>query len=202
MSRLRGCDAPTGAAECGSSTRSTAQPTRRTRLRSQRRRGPPRGPRSQLLLLGLGTPCPDARHALGFDRIDEEGPGTDAHRLAAFRNAAQLTGYQAADRLDAPFGVDLASRQLVEVVGVESAVHAQRAIRQLHAERRLAVVLVLDLTHDLFEDILDRHDPGGATILVDDHRHVHAIALKLPEEIVDLLTLRDEGRLDQERLEG
>ena len=45
---------------------------------------------------------------------------------------------------------------------------------------RLHVVLVLDLAHDLLDDVLHRHQPGGAAVLVDHHREGDAAAPGTP----------------------
>ena len=44
-------------------------------------------------------------------------------------------------------------------------------------------MLVVDLAHDLLDDILDRHQPVGAAILVDDEREVNARSLHLRQQI-------------------
>ena len=59
---------------------------------------------------------------------------------------------------------------------------------------RYGVVLVGDLADDLLEDVLDRHQAGEAAVLVDDDRHVGARGLHLPQQLVDRLGLRHEGR--------
>ena len=46
------------------------------------------------------------------------------------------------------------------------------------------VVLVLDLTNDLLEHVLDRDHAGGAAILVDDDRHMVAARPKLAQQHV------------------
>ena len=57
---------------------------------------------------------------------------------------------------------------------------------------RLAVVLVGDLADDLLDDVLDRHQAGGAAVLVDDDRHVRLVALHLAQQVVHRLALGHE----------
>ena len=51
------------------------------------------------------------------------------------------------------------------------------------------VVLVLDRSDDLLENVLDRDRAGGATVLVHDDRHVHAILAQVAEYVLDLVRL-------------
>ncbi len=53
------------------------------------------------------------------------------------------------------------------------------AIAFVHDLVGLDVVFVTDLADDLFEQILDRHQPGGAAVLVDDDGALDAVALEL-----------------------
>ena len=57
----------------------------------------------------------------------------------------------------------------------------------------LAVVLVGDLADDLLEDVLDRHQAGGAAVLVDDDGEVGLVALHLAQQVVDRLALGHEA---------
>ena len=61
------------------------------------------------------------------------------------------------------------------------------------------VVLVLDLAHDLLDDVLDGDDADGAAVLVDDHRELHPGLLHLAEEVVDALGFRHIGGRAHER---
>ena len=68
--------------------------------------------------------------------------------------------------------------------------------------RLLDVVLVLDLADDLFDQVLDRDQPGRAAVLVDDDRDVHAALLHLVQQLVDLLGLGHVRRLARQRLDA
>ena len=60
---------------------------------------------------------------------------------------------------------------------------------------RRPIVLVVDLTDDLLEDVLEGDDAGGAAVLVDDHREVGADPTQVGEEVGQVSRLRhDEGR--------
>ena len=68
--------------------------------------------------------------------------------------------------------VDRRAELLVEVVDRERAVDADR--RLVDALDRLVreIELVLDVAHDLLEQVLERDDAGRRAVLVDDDRHV------------------------------
>ena len=66
----------------------------------------------------------------------------------------------------------------------------------------LLVVFVLDLADDLFQDVLDGDQPGGAAVLVGDDRDVDAISTQLPEEIVQPLRFGDDVGRAKELLDG
>src|SRR6266702_4282772 len=66
--------------------------------------------------------------------------------------------------------------------------------------RLLPVVLVGDLADDLLQDVLDRHQPRRAAVLVDHDRHVGLPGLHLPQQVVDRLAVRDECGGPHDRL--
>src|SRR5438552_1749450 len=49
------------------------------------------------------------------------------------------------------------------------------------------IILILDLTDDLLKEVFNRNQAGGAAILVNNQRHVHAALLQLLQQLVDLL---------------
>ena len=57
----------------------------------------------------------------------------------------------------------------------------------------LLIVFVLDAADDLLDQILHRHQAGGAAVLVDNDRHVVLVALHLVEEFIGLLAEGDEA---------
>ncbi len=58
----------------------------------------------------------------------------------------------------------------------------------------LHVVLVLDLADQLLDDVLDRHQPGGAAVLVDHDGEGGALGLQLLQQLGDLLGLGHQVR--------
>ena len=52
-------------------------------------------------------------------------------------------------------------------------------------ERLLLVVLVLDLAHDLLEEVLDRDQARRAAVLVEHDGQVDLASLELVQEVVD-----------------
>ncbi len=94
---------------------------------------------------------------------------------------SQRARQQPADRLDI-----VGSRQLIRCEQLTQIVHRQpsghpcRVVIDPLDRRGLGVVLVGDLSDDLFENVLDGHQPSGSTVLVDDDRHVGPGRLHLP----------------------
>src|SRR3977135_873067 len=88
-----------------------------------------------------------------------------AHDLAAFGNAAEQGEDEAAHRVDlAPLVLGQhAADFLLEELDGRAAVDIDRAVDPARDRRRLGdVVLVLDLAHDLLDQILDGQKPVGA----------------------------------------
>ena len=56
----------------------------------------------------------------------------------------------------------------------------------------LGVELVLDLSHDLFDDVFEGHEARGAAVLVEDDGDVDLLAAQLPEELLHALGLGHE----------
>ena len=63
----------------------------------------------------------------------------------------------------------------------------------------LDVVLVANLADDLLEQVLDRHQAGGAAVLVDDDRALRLLALELLQQLRHALGLRHDDRRPQQR---
>ena len=79
--------------------------------------------------------------------------------------------------------------------------HADRVVIEPGYLGSGGVVLVVDLTHDLLEHVLDGDDSRGAAVLVDDDRHVRASRLHVLEQLIDLLAVRDHEGRSHERLD-
>ena len=64
----------------------------------------------------------------------------------------------------------------------------------------LDVVLVADLADDLLDQVLERHQPGGAAVLVHDDGHLQAVALELAQQLDHALGLgHEDGGPEQRR---
>src|ERR1700757_846992 len=90
---------------------------------------------------------------------------------------AQFAKHQTADRLVWSFRSSIPG-------GGGHLVDAQQtrdppATARRHHIRRGIVVFVADVTHDLFDQILDGHYARGATVFVDDHRGLQAVGTDL-----------------------
>ena len=82
----------------------------------------------------------------------------------------------------------------------EASRHPEAAALLLLDLRLLVVVLVVDLADDLLEDVLDRHEAGGAAVLVAHDRDVRSARLEVAQLDVDRLRDRDERRRPHQRL--
>ena len=87
---------------------------------------------------------------------------------------------------------------LVEVVDRERAVDPDVALVDALDRLVREVVLVLDLAHDLLEQVFERDDPLEGAVLVDDERHVLVLAPELRKHRREVLRLRDDmGRANE-----
>jgi hypothetical protein len=124
--------------------------------------------------------------------MTEKTRPADRHRFAAPRHAAELVGDEAADGLefvgrqgDVERLVDRGERR---VAGDALAAAGERV------DARLGVVLVelvLDLAHDLLEDVLEREQAGGVAELVDDDGDVVAIGAEVAQQVVEAPSIRE-----------
>jgi hypothetical protein len=87
---------------------------------------------------------------------------------------------------------------LVDVVDVEGRVDQHVAVGQRLDVGNVVVELVGDLADQLLEQVLERGEPGGAAVLVDDDRHVGAAHLHLGQQLGDPFGLgHEQRRVDQ-----
>ena len=77
--------------------------------------------------------------------------------------------------------------------------HGPRAVALRDDGRRLVLVLVRDLAHELLDEVLERREAGHGAVLVDDDREGLAPAAEVREERRDRLGLRREEDLARER---
>ena len=85
------------------------------------------------------------------------------------------------------------------LVGPPRAGHEPLAARKRDDARLLPVVLIADLTDELLDEVLERHDAGGAAVLVDDDGEGGARSPKLAQQRVELRGLRHDKRLGHQR---
>src|SRR5262249_61627077 len=72
--------------------------------------------------------------------------------------------------------------------------HGPRPLAPRLREPLLRLELVADLPDNLFQDVLERDQAGGPSVLVDDDRGPELLRLELAEERVGALGLRHEVR--------
>ncbi|OLT53998.1 hypothetical protein BJF88_00450 [Cellulosimicrobium sp. CUA-896] len=84
--------------------------------------------------------------------------------------------------------------QVAQLVDAQPGRHAQPPVAEVLDLGLGPVVLVGQLPDDLLERVLDRHQPGDAAVLVDDHRDVRGRRLHLAQEVVHRLGLGHEDR--------
>src|SRR5258708_31084107 len=147
---------------------------------------PADGARERSLALGPDLTDPLAAHALNRQR-----DSLDLHPLADFGNRAQPRVHETTERVHV-LGLELQAQLVVGVVerdpGVEERVVRRREDHVLLLE---VVVLIADRPNDLFDDVLDRDDPGGLAVLVDDDRHVDPVLLHVVEKLREVLVFGD-----------
>ena len=98
--------------------------------------------------------------------------------------------------------VELGAELLVEVVDRVRAVDPDPLLVDSLDRRVGEVELVLDLAHDLLEQVLEGGDPLHRAVLVDHDRHVLLLAAEVGEERGEVLRLRDDVRRPHDRLEA
>ena len=123
---------------------------------------------------------------IGIEHLDLEIAGT-GNDFAAHRQPADMGDEIAAERLDflAGFaGDEILADHGADVVEAGARVGDEGIVRLPHDRRRLvAVVLVVDLADDLFDDVLDRDQAVGAAIFVDHQRQMDARGLHLRQQV-------------------
>ena len=90
----------------------------------------------------------------------------------------------------------------LDLLDREPTVDDDFAVADLLEKHSLLIVFVLDLTHDLFQDVLDRDQSRGAAVLIGHDGDVDAIATQLAEEIVEPLRLGNDVGWAKELLDG
>src|SRR5690606_2898933 len=145
--------------------------------------------------------CPRPRSFLGRPRLDYSQPcrhpsadtghfdpvATHFEDVSDAREPVEPGGDESAQRLVGAFR-PAESCQVLHLVAMEGAGHDSGS----GASGDPVVVLVFYLAQDLLDDVLDRDDPGGAPILVDDDGDAAARPLQGEEEAGEPHRLRHE----------
>src|SRR5262249_16851039 len=117
----------------------------------------------------IDTPAVGAR--------DAELETIDVGRLAAPGQPAELLHDETGHRVEALLLGELRAEILVELVDPRDPADRVLVVRLLaDVLVVLDIELIVDLTDDLLDHILDRDQPRDAAVLIDDDRHVIAIA--------------------------
>src|SRR5215472_7236072 len=90
-------------------------------------------------------------------------------RLAGLRQVSERGQQESGHGLVGPVW-QLDSGLLGEVVEVHQPVHLEFAGAQPARRVSLDVILILNVADELFDEVFERHDAGGAAVLVDDDR--------------------------------
>ena len=115
----------------------------------------------------------------------------DLHRRTRLRHASERLAQEAADRIDV-LVLELEIEQLADLVQPETGAHAESTVLERRDLIRSGVVLVRDVADQLLDDVLEGHEPRHTAVLIDDHAHVHTVALHLLQERLGLHRLRHE----------
>ena len=164
-------------------------------VRASVRSGAPRRPSSSPSSSGSSHRHDrDRRDAAALDPLGAELEPLEPHRLARLGHVAEQVEHEPADGV--PLGVgQLDAEHLVHLVDRRPAGRADAAAVERLDAGLLDVVLVDDLADDLLEQVLERDEPGGAAVLVDDDRHVELLRAHLAQQLGDPLRLGDEHRV-------
>lgn len=102
---------------------------------------------------------------------------TESHRIANFGKATQLFGHPTTDRIDLR-GLHGFINQLRQLKERKRPVQSPLAIAQHLDARFFLVELILNLTHQFFEDVLQGHHAGGTAVFIHHHRQMKATVQK------------------------
>ena len=111
-------------------------------------------------------------------------------RLAFGRNVAADGQHESADGVPVPGG-QVGTEELVHLVHGHLARDPKLAAAEGHDQGLVDVELVDDLADELLDEVLERHDAGGAAVLVDDDGEMELAGLHLAHERGDTFGLGD-----------
>ena len=136
--------------------------------------------------------------------LDGEAQAVHLDRVTDLGDAADVVVDEAADGVELLLvvAVQRGVEVLQQVVHVGPPVDPRLVLAEGHDHGLLLVVLVLDLAHDLLDEVLDGDEAGRAAVLVEDDGDVDATSLQAVQEVVDEHRLGHEERRAHEAADG
>src|SRR5437016_3660779 len=128
-----------------------------------------------------------------LDLLGGEAETLQGDHLTLRRNRPEQAEHEPADRVPAITG-QIGADQFVQLADGQARVHAVAPVADSLHVTLLHVVFVRDFTHQLFEQVFQRHEAGVGSILVDHDGHVELLALHLAKETARLVRFRNEVR--------
>src|SRR6185312_10892563 len=133
----------------------------------------------------VDTSAVGARHS-ELESIDGRG-------VASTGQATELLHQQPRDGIEALLFGEVRAKILVEFFDAGDATHRELTLGLLaDVVIVLDIELIVDIAHDLLDDILDRHQAGHTAVLVHHERHVVTVATEFLQQDVEPLGLWDE----------
>src|SRR5579884_398276 len=121
--------------------------------------------------------------------------------VARLRRPPELAEHEAGDRVEVLVR-QVGAEAVVELVDREHPVHPVRVFADLLDGLLGHVELVLDLAHDLLEQVLERRDADHRAVLVDDHGEVVVRAPELLQQRGEVFGLWNDVRRPEETVEA
>src|SRR3990167_2281006 len=132
---------------------------------------------------GRGRRDADGQHPALVDLEHGEAVAAHLQFLADGRDTVHRREDEAGDGLEVALW-QLPVEGFVQLVDPDAPGDAVASVRETLHHGRSAVVLVLDLAHDLLDDVLHGDDSDRAPVLVHHDRELHPSLLHLTQEIV------------------
>jgi len=112
----------------------------------------------------------------------------DARGFAAARQPPELLQQQPRDGIDTLALGELRAEELVELLDARDTAHGELRLGVTpDVQIVLDIELIIDLADDLLDDILDGAQSRHPAVLIDDDRHVIAVAPEFLEQHVEAL---------------
>ena len=118
---------------------------------------------------------------LGLDNFDVEAVDLERARRPPARGRGATAGSRPPSRSLCPRSSTFIRFAISSTC--DAAAEHELAVAFVDDALDFDVVLVANLADDLFEQIFERHEAGGAAVFVDDDRDLHPLALKLLQQI-------------------